>query len=181
MGRERESKMGRRESKHGLEAKIAAQGESGAGRVVLTDQMGRLLNTDLQKPAHGKRRRHAHVVLPCGAQLVIDLRHGAVLYRAPREYSIASCPRLTIDEVCAQLDRSAESLQEMERRMETLEGMVMADSGKSVIPPCHEQRSGPVRSEIRDEEGQRYLLDGTDTTTSDARESVGSVDIPNAG
>jgi len=161
--------MGRQHKKLGRRTSGSDEPKPQARHVVVPNAMGHLLDADVPTSDIRKRCAGKMVTLPCGVQLAFDGDGRYLRGRAPRTFSLASCPRITLDEAAAALD-------ELDERLQALEGMVLANDGEGVDRSVSSERPAVVRTEIRDEVAQRFMVDGAHATTDDAGESVGGVD-----
>jgi len=104
-----------------------------ARRVVVPSELGRVLDANVSGEGFGVRRTGKLATLPCGVQQAFDSDGRYVGSRAPSHFSFASCPRLT-------LDAAADALDELAKRVSTLERALVAISRKSIDPsdPPHD-------------------------------------------
>ena len=115
--------------------------------------VGRLLDTNVPGPDISKRSAGQILTLPCGAQLALDHRGHAILYRAPQALSVPSCARITLDEAAAALDELAE-------RLSTVERALLENLRESAGATDHRPHTDMVCAEVRDQDLQDRLADG---------------------
>lgn len=172
MGREDKSKMAKRRPRESRAGPVAKAGPAQApSRILLPDEMARVLDSDVSGKAYGGRRAVKMVTLPCGFQMVFEPRTGPVHCRAPREYTIASCPRLTLDELCKAIDNMGE-------RLALLEGGSVEAHGESADSSGGGQRSGELCPEVCDEASQEHCLGKVDALSRECAGSVGDSRLP---
>lgn len=170
MGRKDDQEVARRTA----DARGVAQDKPLPRRLVLPNHVARVLDSNLSDAALGMGSPRTLVVLPCGAQVGVDLIQSRVFYRAPQEYSLASCPRITLDAVADAIGELRLAVRRLEKRLAVCEGVVLAHHGQGAFVASDEQRRSTLRREVHHEEGEGCGVDADDPDTQDPGSDVGS-------
>ena len=112
--------------------------------VVIQDAMGSVLDSNVSLSNYRMGRKGKILVLPCGFQLAFEPAGRLVGCRAPQEFGLSSCARLTIDEIQT-------AMLELQRKLEDLEGRMLEAVRESTDTPDEPEHADLVCGEVPDE------------------------------